>query len=588
MSYIAIQEIEIENFKGLRKLKIEGLGTVNFFIGKNNCGKTSILEALNAFFCKPYFSGNLMPPPSITHYDKDGNSFIDTKITIKFQLPENFYDKVGDPHEREILRTKYGTCLSVSKKGMQPDVDMEHIDELYIVENGTEVEPAPKHILDILVLEKIRTYYSDRIIFSSAIDGFRTSPDMGKYYNARHNNAGQDTNDVFLRKKIASFASELDNARNSDREYFAQDYLERQGKFFPIFSKKLDIRNKNIVVKFGEKEKIKSISVYGQGDGELDTLELLRGLDILQFGDKESGYKLCIMDEPENHKHPSLQRKILDAIIEVAVTKERQFFICTHSTTFVSRPLDSRVYLITKDENSDENSAQAIASSSTAKELKRELGLLNVDYFFSNAILFVEGETEAEVFPALFKFYKTDEHFLGLKIVNVGGNDKVNINRLKETLELLKDTDIKPIIILDKENDAEKNREDILRVYGNLFSEPILQYHLWDSSFFVNALPSRIVLAAFNRMLDDHGCKDTPTMKFLESVKKSGKSIENFLQEHYMKKLQSSLSKPALGRYIAKEIDDISEQERGKIDGNKVFKHTKSIVGFMEEMMKRS
>jgi AAA15 family ATPase/GTPase len=41
-----LEQLEISNFRGLDFLEIEGLSKINLFAGKNNSGKTSILEAL--------------------------------------------------------------------------------------------------------------------------------------------------------------------------------------------------------------------------------------------------------------------------------------------------------------------------------------------------------------------------------------------------------------------------------------------------------------------------------------------------------------------------------------------------------------
>lgn len=40
------QDLTIENFRGIEKLQITNLKRVNLLVGKNNCGKTSVLEAL--------------------------------------------------------------------------------------------------------------------------------------------------------------------------------------------------------------------------------------------------------------------------------------------------------------------------------------------------------------------------------------------------------------------------------------------------------------------------------------------------------------------------------------------------------------
>ncbi len=41
-----IESIKIDNFRGIHRCKIEGLTQVNLFFGKNNCGKSSLLESL--------------------------------------------------------------------------------------------------------------------------------------------------------------------------------------------------------------------------------------------------------------------------------------------------------------------------------------------------------------------------------------------------------------------------------------------------------------------------------------------------------------------------------------------------------------
>jgi AAA15 family ATPase/GTPase len=47
-----LTQVEIDGFRGLRSLNLEGLGRVNILVGQNNCGKTSVLEALS-ILCQP-------------------------------------------------------------------------------------------------------------------------------------------------------------------------------------------------------------------------------------------------------------------------------------------------------------------------------------------------------------------------------------------------------------------------------------------------------------------------------------------------------------------------------------------------------
>jgi hypothetical protein len=42
-----LRHLHIENFRGLREFEMTGLGRVNLLVGTNNCGKTSVLEAIH-------------------------------------------------------------------------------------------------------------------------------------------------------------------------------------------------------------------------------------------------------------------------------------------------------------------------------------------------------------------------------------------------------------------------------------------------------------------------------------------------------------------------------------------------------------
>ena len=55
---IMFEEISIRHFRGIRNTKIEGINQVNLLFGKNNCGKSSVLEAI---FLISGFSNPLLP-----------------------------------------------------------------------------------------------------------------------------------------------------------------------------------------------------------------------------------------------------------------------------------------------------------------------------------------------------------------------------------------------------------------------------------------------------------------------------------------------------------------------------------------------
>jgi AAA15 family ATPase/GTPase len=45
-----LNSIQIKNFRGFDNLDIDGFSQINLFIGRNNSGKSSVLEAIFFYF----------------------------------------------------------------------------------------------------------------------------------------------------------------------------------------------------------------------------------------------------------------------------------------------------------------------------------------------------------------------------------------------------------------------------------------------------------------------------------------------------------------------------------------------------------
>src|SRR5258708_23222228 len=54
MGNLILNSLEIRGFRGFRHLQIERLGRVNLIVGKNNEGKSSLLEALQLYALRGY------------------------------------------------------------------------------------------------------------------------------------------------------------------------------------------------------------------------------------------------------------------------------------------------------------------------------------------------------------------------------------------------------------------------------------------------------------------------------------------------------------------------------------------------------
>jgi AAA15 family ATPase/GTPase len=52
-----LRSLKIENFRCFPSFELKQLGRVNLLVGKNNSGKTSILEGINLFYSQRKVNG---------------------------------------------------------------------------------------------------------------------------------------------------------------------------------------------------------------------------------------------------------------------------------------------------------------------------------------------------------------------------------------------------------------------------------------------------------------------------------------------------------------------------------------------------
>lgn len=61
-----ISKLQINAFRGVKDLALDNLSTVNVLVGANNCGKTSVLEAISFLAC-PYYISRIAALASMRH-----------------------------------------------------------------------------------------------------------------------------------------------------------------------------------------------------------------------------------------------------------------------------------------------------------------------------------------------------------------------------------------------------------------------------------------------------------------------------------------------------------------------------------------
>lgn len=121
--------------------------------------------------------------------------------------------------------------------------------------------------------------------------------------------------------------------------------------------------------------------IIGQNDG----LGLTEVLSIILYA-LDGSSELLLVEEPENHLHPDLQRKLLYFLSSV---EDRQFLLSTHSPIFLNPTIVDRIYFCKYNNgeiNVDDNTSRA--------EALTHLGVLAIDNLTSDAVVIAEGKTD--------------------------------------------------------------------------------------------------------------------------------------------------------------------------------------------------
>lgn len=512
----------IENFRNIDHININ-FSDFNVLIGENNIGKTNILTAINKVLSKNiYFKEDdfkILEKPIIIELSFNNLSDEDKAAFFDF---EGLYN----PEDDDITIKTIGTWRStignadISVNFIRKDLD----------ETEQEVKPVTKAFrktLSSLYISAHRNYSKNmdsKGIFEllrlfapyqtmpldslkqEIIQEFRELNEMDFEFNLQdienllNNNEKLTENILNNLKKIkdesesvCEIRDKIDNYNNiyeqkikinndllefneNHKEYYNLTEIENTvNSFFSTFLNNDEL--KFDVMPTEEIELLKNISmdIHGdsilkQGDGYQNFIDLLINLSKLIKIKNSNEVDICnfivIIEEPETHLHPHMQRNFIKSLKEFKELFEKrnifiQFFISTHSPYIVSNLQIPELNIIRKNEENiisvklEENYIQKIChevysedecSFNNIKKINTVINSLLTysDVFFSKGTILCEGDSEFGAFPILASKLKYNLDQYGITLLNLEGAD-----RLKLFLNILKEFKIHTYIILD-------------------------------------------------------------------------------------------------------------------------------------------
>ena len=394
-----IVSIKLKNFRGYSKEIKVNFDKLTVFVGKNDIGKSTILEALDIFFNNG--NGVVKIEKNDINVDEARNNNHETIISVCFdELPENVViDSTYETNLKDEYLLNSEGYLEVIKKykdGGTPKIYLRANQP--INENCSKlIEKKNADLKKIVIKENIECEnQSINALLRKAI--FNRYKDESKFENIEIDTTKEDGKIIWenLSKYLPIYSLFQSDRKNSDSDNEVQDPLKLAVKQILLESdiekelnsvaEKVNKKLQEVADRTLEKIKemdidvaktlqpviptsnqlkwndvFKNVSITGDDNIPINKRGSgVKRLVLLNFFRAEAERKLSInnnrgiiyaVEEPETSQHTTNQKLLIDAFKTLSEKDSTQVILTTHSSNVVKKLQFSDLRLIRKDEN---------------------------------------------------------------------------------------------------------------------------------------------------------------------------------------------------------------------------------------------
>jgi AAA15 family ATPase/GTPase len=307
------KNLKIKNFRGIKNLELNDLSQINILLGKNNCGKSSILEAIFMLtgVNNPNLTLNIDFFRGIGHTDKNDFRFIFYKLDYK-NMPEIESDLDEEEGSRKIkISPKESGSKSISSKksnSLSSNDSLLSNDDLSDIYNGIEINSEIKK--RFTAVKKLKTSISIETD-SNGILTFPTKRDehfkddlVAVFQNANGVNYG----DLYKKLEILKIEKKIyrivDGLKLIEDRICGMDLLGGNMIYIDIGIERL-------------------MPIHLMGDGAIKFTSIISNIERARNG-------ILLIDEIDNGLHFSVLKHIWKIILEMSSKNNVQLFITTH------------------------------------------------------------------------------------------------------------------------------------------------------------------------------------------------------------------------------------------------------------------
>lgn len=454
-----IARIRVENFRSLKAVEVD-VTRFTIFVGQNNHGKTNLFEAVEWFY-------TAKSSPRDFYFSRDPDNRILVEITFD-AVVESDIEKLTSDANKTKIRNMLGGSRSFSVQKTSADHKRKYLVNGEDKGNPTGLDTAINEFIPKLeyVNTQIRlddvSKYKDKNPIGLMLSGVLTAivENSKEYLGFKEQFARLfDSADSEVRIELDKLGTQV------------EIYLQKQ---FPDGTK----------VKFGVNppqfgDLLKSFEttvddgIETKAEDKGDGMQRAIMLSIIQaFADYRKaqsggGSFLFMIDEAELHLHPSAQRALKRALMDISATD--QVLVNTHSSVLVVEDAPvQRIFRVEK--------FQGVTSIMVVDALEKIdivfdlLGGSPTDLLLPRNFLIVEGKSDfAFLSDVIKRFYSAE--FKGIKILFASGDIDKQEGGLMAIDQLFRplagsDNPIyknKAVVVIDKPNQEQKAKYELFK-----------------------------------------------------------------------------------------------------------------------------
>ncbi|KMM38607.1 ATP-binding protein [Guptibacillus hwajinpoensis] len=541
-----LTKLQLKNFRGYEELEVKFNKNLNVIIGRNDVGKSTILDALNIFFndekpepndCYKYAFEKVIEISAFFEVKEEDLVILDASNPTSLN-DEYLLNEEGLLEIKKVIKASGNTIsasnITVHLNTYHPILFENPLITYSLAELKSALEEYKDEIRDYNGINKTKKADIRKAIFNHLISEDtvldvlpinvkdiqdesmknwlklkENLPLFNLFQSDRANTDSdkevQDPMKAITKEVLSELQSDLDAIR--DRvvkrvEEVGEKTIEKLKEFNGEIANQLktlpDLKNWDTVFKFNlDTDNDIPLNKRGSGVRRLILLSYFRAQAEKSLMDRQHQNIIYAIEEPETSQHPDFQKMIIDSLSIIAEQENSQVFITTHTPEIAQMVDEESLILVSK----DEEGCPEIVTDEKVKisEIVNTLGILPTIH--SSMVICVEGPNDVNFiknvnqcvpeFKEIIDIEQTD-----ISIYNLGGSrliDWINLNHFQHS-------NIKEFHLYD--GDVEKYKElvdDMNAMNDGRRTGMITQLREME-----NYIPIALIEEEFNCNLSEH------------------------------------------------------------------------------------